>query len=104
MEGVMRHFETLEIHEALAWAAAGNVALHTHRIIVDPRRAPQCFVRAVDRGEDIAHLFDLDTERLKATARKLGVRVIYVDRAGTKDQHIDLCGTPLKRALAMCSE
>lgn len=54
------------------------------------------------RCEDIAHLFDLDTERLKTTARLLGVRVVYIDREGTDSQHIDLCGNPLKTALEMC--
>ena len=98
----MKHFKTLEVKEALAHAKSGGQALHTHQIIVDRKRAPRRFVAAVDRGEDIAHLFDLDTERLKSTARKLGVRVIYIDRAGTDRQHIDLCGAPLRKARLKC--
>lgn len=98
----MKSFRCLEIDEALAHAAAGGQALHLHRIIPDPDTAPRCFVSAVDRGEDIAHLFDLDEVRLIATAKRLGVRVVYVDRAGTPRQHIDLCGTPLRKAKAMC--
>lgn len=100
----MKRFACLEIDEALAHAAVGGQALHIHRIIVDRKKAPRCFVASVDRGEDIAHLFDLDEMRLCATARKLGVRVVYVDRAGTPRQHIDLCGAPLRRALALCDE
>lgn len=96
----MQIFREREVEEAVAHSAAGGQALHLHRIIVDRRRAPRCFVQAVDRGESIAHLFDLDTERLKATARRLGVRVIYIDRAGTPNQHVDLCGGPLRKAMA----
>lgn len=98
----MKAFACLEIDEALAFAAAGGQALHLHRIIPDRRRAPRCFVAAVDRGEDIAHLFDLDRDRLVATARRLGVRVLVIDREGTDRQHIDLCGGPLRKAMAMC--
>lgn len=97
----MKSFRCMEIDEALAWAAAGNQALHLHRIIVNDD-APRCFVDAVARGEDIAHLFDLDTARLIRTARSLGVRVVYVDRKGTDRQHIDLCAGPLRKAVAMC--
>lgn len=98
----MRKYQEREVREALAFAKEGGQALHCHRIIVDRQKAPQCFVRAVDRGEDIAHLFDLDWERLIKTARKLGVKVIYIDRDGTDRQHIDLCGAPLRKALALC--
>lgn len=100
----MRKFACLEIDEVLAHAAAGGQALHLHRIIVNRSKAPRCFVAAVDRGEDIAHLFDLDRDRLVETARRLGVRVVYVDRDGTARQHVDLCGAPLRKALAMCEE
>lgn len=100
----MKTFQALEIAEALAHAQAGGQALHLHRIIVDRRKAPRCFVAAVDRGEHIAHLFDLDTDRLKATARRLGVRVVYIDRAGTDRQHLDLCGAPLRKAVAMAAQ
>ncbi len=98
----MKRFTQWQIDDALAHAAAGHQALHTHRIIMDYDRAPRVFVQAVDRGEDIAHLFDRDELRLVATARQLGVRVIFVDRAGTNRQHIDLCGAPLWRALFLC--
>jgi hypothetical protein len=98
VRGEMKYFTTFEVEEALAHAKTGGQALHCHRIIPDRARAPRCFVAAVDKGEDIAHLFDLDTERLKATARRLGVKVVFVDRGGTDSQHIDLCGLPLRRA------
>lgn len=98
----MKHFEMMEVREALAHSAAGGQALHTHDIIVNWSKAPACFKREVNAGRDIAHLFDLDEERLRATAKKLGVRVIVVERDGQGGQHIDLCGGPLKKALLLC--
>lgn len=95
----MKRFTMRELEDAIAHAAAGGVALHTHRFIGDRKKAPRCFVAAVDRGEDIAHLFDMNEVRLCATARRLGVRVIVVERSGTNRQHIDLCGAPLRKAL-----
>lgn len=97
----MKLFSALEVEEAVAFAATGGQALHLHRIIPDRKSAPRCFVRAVDRGEPIAHLFDQNLIRLGATAKKLGVRVIIVERADTPRQHIDLCGRPLILAYAM---
>lgn len=97
----MRVFKTMEIDEAVTHASEGGQALHLHRIIVNPRLAPACFVNAVRRGENIAHLFDQDETRLVATARGLGVNVIRIERRGTPHQHIDLCAGPLRKALAM---
>ena len=57
-------------------------------------------LKAVERGEDIAHLFDQDETRLRATARRLGVKIIQVCRPGSPSQHIDLCGQPCRRAQA----
>lgn len=99
----MRVFRDREIFEAYEYANGGGQALHLHRIVRDRRYAPRCFVAAIDRGENIAHLFDQDAERLIQTARSLGVRTIYVDKAGTRQQHIDLCGAPLRKAVALCS-
>jgi hypothetical protein len=96
----VKRFACLEVTEAKAYAAAGGQALHCHRIIFDD--SPRCFKAAVAQGEDIGHLFDQDARRLVATARRLGVRVILVERRGTLGQHIDLCGAPMRRALAEC--
>lgn len=94
----------MELKEALAFAASGGQALHLHQIIVNRKKAPRCFVNAVDRGEDIAHLFDQDKDRLIKTAKQLGVRVILVEREGAKGQHIDLCGKPLTLAKERCND
>jgi hypothetical protein len=75
------------------YSKAGGQALHLHNM-VGPN-APGCFKRDVANGGNVAHLFDMDKERLVKTARKLGVRVIHIDREGTDKQHIDLCGKPL---------
>lgn len=100
----MRQYECMAIVEAEQYAADGGQALHLHRIIVNWERAPKCFKAAVNRGEHIAHLFDNDTDRLRRTARKLGVKVVYLDREGRPGQHLDLCGAPLKKAIAMCRD
>jgi hypothetical protein len=98
----MRRFEEREVHEALSFAATGGQALHLHRIIVNWARAPRCFVKEVEAGRPIAHLFDQDEARLKATAKRFGVNVLLVERRGEPGQHIDLCGGPLKKAVAAC--
>lgn len=98
----MKKFAARETRQAIEYAAGGGQALHCHRVIADISRAPLCFRRAVARGEDIAHLFDADRDRLEATARRLGVRVIVVERCGNAAQHIDLCGAPLRKAIQEC--
>lgn len=101
LEGLpVKLFTTFEVEPAYAHAAAGGQALHLHQIIPDRKTAPWCFVRAVDAGEPIAHLFDQDEDRLTKTCRALGVRVVVVERKGHPGQHVDLCGKPLKKACA----
>lgn len=95
----IKKFEQHEVREALAYAADGGIAIHLHDVIPDRKRAPQCFVRAVDKGQQIAHVFCRDAAVLRAFAVKLGVRKIYIDREGVEGQHIDLCAQPLRRAL-----
>lgn len=92
----LRVFAQRAIRDAYAHAAQGGQALH----LMDGRFAylrddtPACF-----KGRrELAHLFDQDRVRLERFARRLGVRVIKVERAGTYQQHIDLCGKPLERA------
>lgn len=99
----MKIFRQGEVEEAKQYAMDGGQSLHLHRIIVDRKKAPSCFVRAVDRGEDIAHLFDQDEERLIATVKRLGVKVVVVEHGGTPRQHVDLCSGPLKKAKALCT-
>lgn len=93
----MNQYPTMKIREARDHAAAGGQALH----MMTGQWAkgwggPRCFQEA----KEFAHLFDQDRTRLKATARRLGIRRIVVSKPGTPNQHIDLCGRPLERAKA----
>lgn len=98
----MRVFLDLDVEAAIVCAAEGGQALHLHSWV--PDTAHRVFREAKARGEPIAHLFDRDRERLVATARSLGVRVIYVDKDGTYNQHIDLAGRPLRQCRGRIAE
>lgn len=97
----MKAFSWRYVEQAVRYAHNGGQGLHLHRFIMSPN-APRCFTAAVNRGEPIAHLFDLNTERLVRTARQLGVKVIFIDKDETPQQHIDLCGRPLSLAIERC--
>lgn len=95
----MKVFQEREVKEAIAHSVAGGQALHLMSGSYAYLRpdTPSCF-----KGREIiAHLFDRDVKRLVATVRKLGVRSVLVERTGTDRQHVDLCGKPLDRALAL---
>ena len=85
--------------KAKRYATEGGQALH----VWDPGAkgwpgAPQVFQRTRPWG----HLLDQDLGRLTATARRLGVKVIKPGRVNGPGQHIDLCGAPLRKAMAEC--
>ena len=91
--------ERKDYQQALADSANGKQSLFLH-IWYGDKRAPICF-----RGTNkIGKLFDQNRERLIATAKRFGVRVIKVDHDGDAYQHIDLIGAPLKRAIEELSE
>lgn len=92
-------FQTREQDEAIAHALAGGVAVHLHSIVFP--NSPKCFREAVRRGEEIAHVFGQDADELKQVASAMGVKVLFIDKRGTRSQHIDLCGGPLKKLLAI---
>ena len=98
----MKIFAQRELREALAYSAAGGVAVHLcSGAIADAigavRKIPNCF-----RGrKEFAHMFGQDAETLCRIARHCGVRVLFVDGAGTPSQHIDLVGGPLLHAKAL---
>lgn len=92
-------FNWRELQEALQFAYDGGQALHLMPgKFVDKRKdAPECF-----KGQPFfAHLFDQQTARLEATARALGVKKILVEKQGERQQHIDLCGEPLNKAIGL---
>ncbi|WP_009963028.1 hypothetical protein [Verrucomicrobium spinosum] len=91
----MKRFEMMELRAAVAYSVAGGQALHLHTLNMGHplfRRYPV-----------IAHLLDQDMARLQGTALKLGVKVIKVEKIGTPEQHVDLCGAPFDRAKTMCN-
>ena len=90
-------FQCEEIQAAYAHAAAGGIAVHLHSIVFP--HSPQCFRRAVKRGEQIAHVFGQDAVELRRLAREIGIKVVFIDKEGTPRQHLDACGAPLKRLL-----
>lgn len=94
----MKQFAFRDVRAALAYSRAGGQALHIHRLIPNRKTAPKLFMMAVDAGQDIAHLFDLDAERLIRTAKSLGVKNPRIHRKGDRGQHVDLAGGPLHRA------
>ena len=89
----MKRFQTTKLMEALEYAAGGGQALHT--CIVPPNDGPSCF----RPGSRVAHLIDHDERRLLKTARRLGVRKVWIHRRGEPGQHVDLCGRPYVKAL-----
>ena len=96
----IRVFQQSEIHDARAFAAQSddNVAVHLHRMLIPT--APACFVRDIRAGKPIAHVFCRNVTLLQQLARRLGVRIVKIDRPATASQHVDLCGRPLEKLLA----
>lgn len=83
------------LNGAKNYALAGGQSLLLHPSAWCVTAGPSCF-----RGQGvIGKLMDQDVDRLTATARRLGVRRIVVDRPGQPEQHVDLCGAPLRRAM-----
>lgn len=91
-------FQTREQDAAVAHALAGGIAVHLHSFVFP--HSPMCFRMAVKRGEQIAHVFGQDADELKAIAKAMGVKVLFIDKPGTNRQHTDMCGAPLKKLLA----
>lgn len=89
-ETPVQRFSWLELHEALEFAADGNIALH----YAGEHRVPG------QKGKvRVAHLFDQCAPRLRKIARECGVKRVKVENLGLRTQHIDLWGKPLSEAL-----
>lgn len=93
----MKQFESRELDRAILYAMSGGQALHVHPFTQSGHRTFRKYTEA-------AHLFDQNTDRLVKTAKKLGVRVINIEHAGTNKQHIDLCAGPLQKAKESCNQ
>lgn len=86
-----------EYRAALAAATAGGQALFVH-----PWGGPSR-IRCFDGIRWIGKLFDRDKDRLEATAKRLGVRRVVIDREDLPEQHVDLVAGPLRKARAECA-
>lgn len=96
----MKVFEGVRsIRKAIEHSLAGGQALHVWEPHVH-KSAPKVF----KRYKLWAHLFDHDVERLKATAKTLGVNILHIEREGQTGQHIDLCGAPLLHAIELAEK
>lgn len=84
-----RYFELMELREALAHAAAGGIAVHHTGM---PFR----------KWPFTAHLFAPDTDALLDAVRSVGADPKWLQDAGTEDEHYDLMGGPLARAMRRC--
>ncbi len=95
----MKLFPERKIFQAMQYAQAGGQALHLQETIAAfKKNAPKCFKSKRIWG----HLLDDDRTRLEATARRLGVRVVKVERPGARGQHVNLCGVQLLTAIREC--
>ena len=90
----MKQFEMKDLKTAKDYSLQGFQALHIHTL-----NAGHPLFR---RYSKIGHLFDMNKITLIATAKRLGVRIIKVEREGETEQHIDLCGKPFEKAMKMC--
>jgi len=91
-------FETRDMDAAIAHAQAGGIAVHLHSIVFP--HSPRCFRMAVQRGEQIAHVFGQNADELRELAKFIGINVIYIDKEGTPRMHLDCCAGPLRKLLA----
>ena len=90
----MKRFEARKIRDAYKFSQAGGQALLIPGFACNWPGAPKCF-----RNKKYGYLLDQNYLRLKETASRLGVRVIKVDKQGDPQQHVNLCGRPLERAM-----
>lgn len=93
------------IREAREYAAGGDLALHVWQPPSEGwANAPQVFTREAAARRPWAHLMGIRRNLLATTARKLGVRrVVFHGRMSADGVlHVDLCGRPLTKAIALC--
>jgi hypothetical protein len=98
----MKLFNYRDRQGYVAYAASGgqSLSLWPGSIADAIPTAPKCF-----KGlEEFGKIHDQDAARLTATAKRLGIRVVYIDRRGTPEQHIDLCRGPLEKAKAEAAQ
>jgi len=103
LPGVPRLFRMNELPLAYEWVARGYQAVHIFYWPSELCR-DKVFKKLAKRGEPFGHLLDRNADRLIDSAYKLGIREPRLQSAGTRKQHIDLCGAPLLAAVSCCNE
>jgi len=94
----MKLFAQNQAKEAIRAAAEGELALHVWTGADRWPHAPQVFKATPLAG----HLLGQSHLDLVRVAMDLGVHLPAIQNGGTRTQHIDLCGAPLRRAIRMC--
>lgn len=94
----MIEFVQRDVRRALAWSAAGGQALH----MMTANRIADSAPRPFHGSKYFGHLLDQDTDRLMRTARRFGLRRIFIHHEGEASQHVDLYGSPLQNARRAC--
>ena len=87
---IWRHFQMMEIAQAMKWAKAGTVAVHE----------TGC---SYQHWEHTCHLFAQDERALRSAAISVGCDPRWIQYPGTRRVHYDLFGGPLRRALEKCN-
>lgn len=100
----MKLFTRNELKEALEFSLRGGQALQVYDSNKIPfgLRAGKSVPGVFLRYREWAHLFDRNKRRLKKTAKSIGIKRIVIDRKGTRKQHVDICGAPLRNAKLLC--
>lgn len=86
---------------AIAYALSGGQGLHVWDPDLYGWRERPAIPRVFAESKPWAHLFDQDEERVKTTARLLGVNIVVLGGKGRRTQHVDLVAAPLKRAMLL---
>ncbi len=81
-----RYFQSRELSEARAWAAAGGIAVHENIF--------------KSRGRRTCHLLAIDETALLEAAGSVGCSAWWIQR--TRTLHFDLVEVHLTRALELC--
>lgn len=87
--GEWRYFSMMQLREAQVHAKAGGIAVHHTGF---PFR----------RWLFTAHLFAKDNVTLRQAIRRTGANEKWIQYPGTPDEHFDLMGGPLERAMRLC--
>lgn len=91
----LKTFEYRDFENIVKHTEAGGLAFSVWPgSYADHDKAPRCFRGLAEYGK----VYGKDAFDLEALAKKLGVKVVVIDRRGQVNQHIDICRGPFERA------